>query len=56
MQYILAKGNVILVNPSAIQLFHRVQYYLIERSDKSHIVYPRATFITIFALHPEDII
>ena len=30
--------------------------YLVERSYKSRIVYPRVAFITVFALHPEAVI
>ena len=29
--------------------------YLVERSDASHDVYPRAVIITVFALHPDAI-
>ena len=54
--YILVKGDVIEVNPYAIQLFHRVKYILVQRSDTSHGVYPRAAFMTVFALHTEVII
>ena len=56
MKYILVKGVVIEVNPCAIQLFYRIQYILVERSDISHGIYLRAVFMTVFALHPEAII
>ena len=29
--------------------------YMVERSDKSHSIYPRAVSMTVFALHPEAI-
>ena len=47
MQYILVKEKVIEVK----SLMH-----LVERSDTSRSVYPRAVFMTVFALHPEAII
>ena len=47
MQYMLVKEKVIGVKSSM---------YLVERSDTSHSVYPRAMFMTVFALHPEAII
>ena len=55
MKYISVKGGVIEVNPYAIQLIYRIQCVLVERSDKSCGVYPRAAFMTVFALHPEAI-
>ena len=55
MQYISVKGNVIEVDPYAIQLFQS-SMYLVERSDTSHSVYPRVAFMSIFALHPKVII
>ena len=54
MQYISVKGDIIVVY--AIHLFLRIQWYLVERSDKSCGIYLRAAFMTVFALHPEAII
>ena len=55
MHYISVKGDVTEVY--IIQLFHKFQCsYLVERSDKSHAVYPRAAFMTVFALLLEAII
>ena len=50
MRYILEKDNVIEVNPYA-----EIKE-LVQRSDTSHGVYPRAAFMTIFAQHPLAII
>ena len=47
------KRDVIVVNPYAIQLFQS-SICLVERSDTSHGTYPRATFMTVFALHPQS--
>ena len=47
MQYILVKEKVIEVKSSM---------HLVEWSDTSRSVYPRAAFMTAFALHPEAII
>ena len=52
MQYISVKGDVIEVNPYAIQLFHRVQCIWL-KSDTSRGVYLGVAFMTVFALHPE---
>ena len=52
LEYILAKDNVIEVNPYAMQLFQRVKC----RSDTSRGVYPRVAFMTIFTQHPAAII
>ena len=50
MQYILVKGDVIEVNPFAIQLFHRVWCIWLKGQIKA------AAFMTVFALLPEAII
>ena len=55
MQYISVKGNVIDVDPYAIQLFQS-SMHLVERSDTSRNFYPRVAFMTVFALHPKVII
>ena len=47
MQYISVKEKVIEVKSSM---------QLVERSDTSCSVYPRAAFITVFALHSEAVI
>ena len=55
--YLSECGEVIGVNPYAIKLFHRVQCInCSESSDTSHGIYPRAAFMTVFALNPEAII
>ena len=57
MQYILAKNNVIEVNPYAIQLFHRVKCIWFKgQIATSHGIYPRVVFMTVFAQHPAAII
>ena len=56
MQYILAKGDIIEVNPYAIQLFHRVKCILVQKSDTSRGVYLRVAFMPVFAQHPAAII
>ena len=50
MQYILAKDNVIEVNPYTIQLFHRVKCIWF----KGQIL--AAAFMIVFAQHPVAII
>ena len=50
MQYIMVKWNVIEVN-----LYYSIEY-LVHRSGTSHGIYPRAVFVTVFALHPEAVI
>ena len=47
MQYISVKEKFIEV---------KSLMYLVERSDTSYSVYPRAAFMTVFALHLEAII
>ena len=47
--YILVKGNIIEVNTYAIQLFHRVNVFS-DSSDTNCNVYPKAAFMTVFAL------
>ena len=49
MQYISVKGDVIKVNPYAIQLFHRVQCIWLKGQIQA------TEFKTVFALHPEAI-
>ena len=51
------KGDVIEVNPFAVQLFHiyRVQCIWLKGQIKAS-VYPRVTFMTVFTLPPEAII
>ena len=49
------KSYIIEVNPSAIQLFHRVPSFS-DSSDISRGIYPRVVFMAVLAVHPEAII
>ena len=57
MQYISVKGDIVDVNPYAIQLFHRVKCIWFKSQILAKVfIYVRAAFMTVFAQHPEAII
>ena len=52
MHIIFVNGDIIAAKTYTIQLFYTL-IYLAQMSDASHGIYPRVSFMTVFAQHPE---